>query len=181
MLYMSFVKFDFEEQRFRHYLELEEFKLREKLEVIPLETVMAQLNFEKYKSKEKIFWITVNPPPDYDVQSFIDKCCTLNPNTYKDCKYTIEQRGETIKELGKGVHLHMVCRQKKNQSKKNIINNFSSKFKLSNSCVDVKIYPESMYNDKVNYLKGIKDDPEKDKKIEMDKLFHEKYNLNIML
>lgn len=174
------LKFDFEEQRFRHNLELEEFKVRDKLEKVPLDVILSQMKFEQQLDKKKIFWITISPPPDYDLTTFINKVKSLNPETYQDLKYNIEQRGETVEELGKGFHLHMLCKQKKNQSQKNIINNLSSKFKLSNSSIDVKLYPVSYYNDKVDYLKGKKNDPDKDKKIRMDILFREKYSLNFI-
>lgn len=180
---MSF-NFDDQEWYYRHMLELQEDKEREKLEktAIPLQAIYNQLKLWSTQDKGSIYWITINPPPNIDIQGFINRVHQLRERSYlPNIKYSFEQRGEQLDEVGTGVHVHILCDKKKGVAPKNIINNLSSFLKnyiSSSSSIDVKSYPKSYYQDKVNYLSGKKQDPDKDKKIEMDKIFRERFKLN---
>lgn len=170
---------DKDESSARVELEATESILRSKLEIPPIYAIYKQLLYQSKPSKDKIFWITINPPSNIDVRKFINRVhssteCPYMPNM----RYTFEQRGETLDEMGKGLHVHILVDKKPKYSPKNIINNLSSFFKLDKPSIDVRVYPAHFRQDKIEYLSGNKDDKSKNLKLEIDKKFRAHYSLN---
>lgn len=181
--------FDFENQelKFRSKLEEIEFIQRSKIEnsSIPLDVIYRQLLMMKDDTKKKIFWITINPKPltQDETINFIQRVKSLMGKTYlPNIAFTFEQRGETLEHLGKGVHAHILCDKNPKVAPKNIINNLASYFKLfcNHNSIDVKLYPYTYREDKIRYLRGDKEDPEKLQKVEIDRQFRDKFKLDLI-
>jgi len=178
------MKFNFDLQEFmpefekRNKIIEQEFNERTKLETIPLDVLYTQLQLQSTFKKESILWITISPPQG-DPLKFINRIHTLTERSYlPNLTYSFEQRGEQLEEVGKGLHCHLICDKKHNVAPKQVINNLASYFKISHNSVDVKKYPASYKQDKIDYLLGKKFDEKKDPKIQMDKIFRKTYSLN---
>lgn len=137
-------------------------------------------------SQQYYYWITFNPKSDITLEQlmkFTDKL--LSKKWITDAIYSYEQRGETLEECGKGLHMHILIVRnnfKTTHAKREIYNTFKSYTGMSkdifvNKCF--KAIPYSWGQDKIEYLKGNKWDSEKDAKIKIDAEFRQKNNLNI--
>jgi uncharacterized protein YqgV (UPF0045/DUF77 family) len=97
----------------------------------------------------------------------------------KQYVYTIEQRGETDEEIGKGLHFHILVEQNARDLstfKTGVKNSFNKICDVSNReilCFKPKV-DEQAFKDCYRYLHGIKVDEEKQQRIEIDKKFREK-------
>lgn len=137
-----------------------------------LEQTEPTLRLEKARRLEKMFpffkgklvhertcnhtFITLAFPQSYvehiaDVQKKLDM---LNYSDLQSYAYIYEFYGENGKP---NFHVHLLARGKLN--KKNYIRNFSRKFKLPEAKVDIRLSAdEELFNTRLNYLKGIKQD-----------------------
>lgn len=129
--------------------------------------------------KRFMYFVTLNPRPDVPLEKLCSVVEKISRRKFiEKIYYTFEQRGEDIDSLGSGIHSHMLFFS---------TNSFGQvKRDLQNTCksivgnpmhVDVRLYTSEMYEDKLDYLRGVKWDPDKESKIEMDKLFRIKNNL----
>jgi len=137
-------------------------------------------------SQQYYYWITFNPKPDITLEQlrkFTDKL--LSKKWITDAIYSYEQRGETLEDCGKGIHMHILIHRnnfKTTHAKREIYNTFKSYTGISKDIFDkncFKAIPYSWGEDKVEYLKGNKWDSEKDSKIKIDAEFRQKNNLSI--
>lgn len=137
-----------------------------------LEQTNPYLRLEKARRLEKMYpffkgrlanericnhtFITLAFPQSYleqiaDVQKKLE---ALNYSDLQSYAYIFEFYGENGKP---NFHVHMLARGKLN--KKNYIRNFSRKFKLPEAKVDIRLSAdEELFNTRLNYLKGIKQD-----------------------
>lgn len=148
----------------------------------------AVIDFKKKRlraqvlEEPEIFWITVNPKPDVDIQLVLK--CILNfckRKAVKDYHFSIEQRGESEEEIGKGVHSHILVKWDRKQNKyvkqfliesvKRLVGNYS------NAILNIRRITFDIYQDKLDYLNGLKWDKEKDIKIHFDKIYRERNNI----
>lgn len=134
--------------------------------------------------KESIFWITINPKSDVKLNEFLIKLKKASTKAWIDqFYYNIEQRGETIEEAGKGLHSHFLIKAKTYKKISHARDEFYNTFKnmVGNpKHVDVKSYPLSMMQDKLDYLQGKKWDDEKQTKVAVDNYFREKNKLLLL-
>lgn len=148
------------------------------------------------RNAEFDYLIPVDKPPDiyFITINFIDdlsnidlylktikKFSTLTYIKGHNYVYSIEQRAPLGDDF-KGMHMHMVVDRKKgdNYKKSKMIDAVYRTFKKcvgSKESIHIRDYPQSYRNDKIEYMKGNKDEPDKDLLIQNDLLFREKYNL----
>lgn len=133
--------------------------------------------------KSKIFgqfyWITINPKPDIkfeDFKSKVENFC--NHKCVRKCKYTFEQRGRTIDEVGQGFHVHLIADKiptiRPAEIKRSLKSTFKHMVGNDERHIRVQLFPNSFLPDKIEYLKGNKHDPMKGDMLAMDKIFREK-------
>lgn len=137
---------------------------------------------EQVQETPEIYWITVNPKPDVDIQLVLK--CVLNfckRKAVKDYHFSIEQRGESEEEIGKGIHSHILVKWDRKQNKyvkqfliesvKRLVGNYSP------AILNIRRITSDIYQDKLDYLDGKKWDEEKDIKIKWDKIYRERNNI----
>jgi len=147
-----------------------------------------KLDTARESVKPRMFWITINPPKeaDEDPVSFLNRITDLlsRRKWIKQCYYSIEQRSSVEGERYTGVHSHLLvvseCPVKTvkrpAQAHREIYSWFLSKYpSINKPAIDLKTFPMSYYDDKLDYIKGLKDDPDKDSKIAQDVLFRSKF------
>lgn len=134
------------------------------------------------KEEPEIYWITVNPKPEAPLEIIMKSIQNFcNRKAVRDYHYSIEQRGESEQEIGKGIHAHLLLKWDKKQNKyvkqfliescKRIVGNHS------NNILNIRRITPDIYQDKLDYLNGLKWDKEKDLKIEFDKIFRQRNNI----
>lgn len=134
------------------------------------------------KEEPEIYWITVNPKPEATLEIILKSIQNFcNRKAVIDYHYTLEQRGESEHEIGMGIHAHLLLKWHKGQNKyvkqfliescKRIVGNHS------NNILNIRRITSDIYQDKLDYLHGLKWDKDKDLKIKFDKLFREKNNI----
>lgn len=128
------------------------------------------------------YFITVNPKPDTNLDVFLKLLANfVKRKPVLDYVYVIEQRGETIEEVGKGFHSHILVSWDPKMSKR--VRQFCGEtFKRvigcnSNKIININKIPKEYYKDKIDYMTGLKWDPEKDQKIKIDLIFRQKNNI----
>lgn len=136
-------------------------------------------------SQQYYYWITFNPKEDItltQLKKFADKL--LSKKWITDAIYNYEQRGKTLEECGKGMHIHMLILRNKfhtTHAKRETYNTFKKLTGIPKDIFDVKCFkaiPYSWGKDKIDYLQGKKWDEEKDCMVEMDAVFRQKNNLS---
>lgn len=129
------------------------------------------------------FFITINPKPDVKLDLFLKllaNFCKRKP--VYDFLYTIEQRGETEEDCGKGIHSHLLLTWDKSMSKK--VRQYAGETfnriigSNNNNIININKIIREYYNDKIDYMNGLKWDSEKDQKLKMDLIFRQKNNLS---
>lgn len=132
--------------------------------------------------KKKFFFITINPDTSkVDFPVFKDRVQrTLNRTCFKNVIYTFEQRGSTVKEMGKGFHCHIISDKDSKLSPSQMQHNVFNSFKdiCGNiKCIDVRVYDIDFRADKIDYLRGLKWDEGKEAAVRFNGLFRAKYKL----
>lgn len=134
------------------------------------------------KEEPEIYWITVNPMPEAKLDIILKSLQNFtNRKAVRDYHYTIEQRGESEHEIGKGMHAHLLLKWDRRQNKyvkqfliescKRIVGNYS------HNILNIRRITPDIYQDKLDYLQGKKWDKDKDLKIKFDKVFRDKNNI----
>lgn len=127
------------------------------------------------------YWITINPKEqDLIIQVLEAKIEKMvQKKNVASAMWTFEQRGESEEEMGKGVHTHILL---KNEGSRD--DNFRRQIKVmfeglcgSQLHIQIKKIPERWVDDKKEYLRGNKWDDQKDLKVEVDKIWREKFQL----
>jgi len=137
------------------------------------------------KTKVDYYFITVNPKPDTDINIFIKLLGNFTKRKpVQNFIYTIEQRGETEAECGKGFHSHILLSWDSAMSKK--VRQYAGEtFKRiigsnNNNIININRIPKEFWEDKVDYMSGKKWDIEKETKLKYDKIFRKKNNLFLL-
>lgn len=152
-------------------------------------TLVKQQFFMSFKTEtpHKCHWITINfddkkcenvisDLPTIFKRRIISKRCFSGLDYY----FTVEQRSEIINEY-KGYHIHLLV-SKLPKAKGHIIREFYTALKDyvgTPQHIDYKLYKgKQFWNDKLDYLKGDKDDAAKDLKTLNDGHFRRRYNID---
>lgn len=141
-----------------------------------------QYLLSQIKEEPEIYWITVNPKPEAQLEIIMKSIQNFcNRKAVRDYHYTVEQRGESELEIGKGIHAHMLLKWDRKHNKyvkqfliescKRIVGNHN------NNILNIRRITPDIYQDKLDYLNGLKWDKDKDLKIKFDKIFREKNNI----
>lgn len=135
----------------------------------------------------KCHWITINFDDKKVISILPDlanifKRKILSKRCFNNLKYyfTLEQRGEKIGDYY-GYHIHLLSQQIK-KPKSHIIREFHNSLKQyvgSAQHIDCKLYKgPNFWQDKLDYLHGVKDDSDKQLKTLNDNSFRIKYNFD---
>lgn len=145
-------------------------------------------DIKKRKDTKYLAFITINPKPETKLstlQKAINKFL-MKEWIEGEVYYTFEQRGTNPDEAGKGLHCHILLERngkKPSHLLRETFNTFKNlygkrpKDKIIEN--DYKFYGFAYKEDKINYMKGIKWDEDKQDKINIDKIFREKNNLKL--
>lgn len=103
------------------------------------------------------------------------------------CEYVYEQKGESDEDMGKGAHVHILCKQSKqgdrNKTKCSMIKEVwdtCSRLGVDvlENCINVKLIPKKDLGQVQMYLKGEKKDDKKSLACEYDVRWRAKHGLN---
>lgn len=147
----------------------------------PYTCLMKQHDYLKtlQSNRDKIYWITLCPREGIDPEHFIFRINHfLQRQFVKESHWVLEQRGETLKTMGTGMHAHILFDKTVGLSPKQLRTCIESTFKgyFGNyKHVTIQVFPKSMRQDKVDYCNGKKWDSDKDAKLFFDKKFREKH------
>lgn len=132
-----------------------------------------------YKPFKHMFFATINFKPDIGIDTVLSAAYKVSSRSFvKKYAYSIEQRGESEETMGNGIHIHFLFTTDTNRS--HVVKYLYSSLKeyVGNPRhVDVREYPLSYWDDKISYIKGDKWDDEKTLKVETDRLFRKKNNI----
>lgn len=128
------------------------------------------------------YFITVNPKPDVKLDLFLKLLGNfVKRKPVVDYSYVIEQRGETEADAGVGFHAHLLVSWNRNMTKK--VRQYAGEtFKRvigsnNNNIININKIPKEFWNDKLDYMNGLKWDEEKESKLKIDKIFREQNNI----
>lgn len=119
-------------------------------------------------TNKKIYWVTITPPHDIDINAFIERIHDIIKMTcFQSACYTFEQTG-TEDNLGYHPHVHIVADKIVGVSPQQLHNRIYRSLKqfLGTNAIRVQTFPYEYRQDKIEYLKGNKWDDEKDPAIE---------------
>jgi len=148
------------------------------------ESPIYQTHYERCLTKTapkfQLTWVTINPKEGTSPATVLKLCDNIVKKTWiKKAWYTLEQRGKTSTEMGKGIHIHMLLTEHskpKSHIHREILN--TVKNYVGNSMhVKVQDYPHTFLEDKLDYIFGKKWDEEKNLSIEVDKIWRAENNL----
>jgi sRNA-binding carbon storage regulator CsrA len=129
------------------------------------------------KTKKKLVWIRITKPDEVPITKWLKEISLIKNNVhFPECQYALEASQFSDNQY-KNIHCHILSKKQVgfNEKKyKDYINKYISVF---NQYVFYQDFPETMYDDKVEYLKGNKWDPEKDLSTEITKQFRLKNNI----
>lgn len=105
----------------------------------------------------------------------------INKKYMSKCDIYHEQRGDSLDTMGIGYHIHCIVHALSTKSKQHLIRETASTFKKfidGDNYVNVKTIKTTQDLENIqNYVSGYKIDKEKLKKVEIDKIFKQKYNV----
>lgn len=122
------------------------------------------------------YWVTINPKPDITLDKFITYIeKVVNRRMINKCVYSFEQRGETEQTAGNGLHCHLLCETKvsynNNIFAQRIRQLFVEHVGNINTHVHIIKIPSDWKDDKIEYIRGLKWDPDKEQKINIDRIW----------
>lgn len=126
------------------------------------------------------YFVTINWAPQHEVTSLQTVLAKLLSKKWiREHYFSHEQRGETVDDMGKGYHVHLLLlnvdkslfevRREFFSTVKNYVGNAKH--------LDIQTVPYEWINDKKDYLRGVKKDSSKDLKLTIDDPFRHKYGL----
>lgn len=126
----------------------------------------------------ELYFITVNPKPDITLDMLMKHVHNFcSRRSVRDYFYSIEQRGETEETMGNGIHSHILVEWNKKDNKyiKQFLFESCKRIVGSNmpQILNIRRITKNVFQDKLDYLNGIKWDTEKDLKIKYDIKFRE--------
>jgi len=146
-----------------------------------------------YETTIKSQFITINPAPGVDLMAIrnclnsISTSVMDNLHWVLEFRYSFEQRGKTIGEMGTGIHVHILAKIDYSHNlceltkfiRRNILKyRLISKDNITNPSIYniVKIHKMVDYQKRIDYLEGKKQD-KKIPSVKIDKIFRQKNNL----
>lgn len=131
----------------------------------------------------ELYFITVNPKPDITLDALLKHVHNFcSRKSVRDFYYSIEQRGETEETMGTGIHSHILLKWNKKENKyiKQFLFESCKRIVGSNipQILNIRRITQNVYQDKLDYLNGIKWDSEKDLKIKYDIKYREKNKIS---
>lgn len=166
----------------KYYLKLHSLgKWERTLDIYKLESELT----DEAKKDTKTVWITINPTADIKLDDFtklVEKYVKRKWVT-SAYAYTFEQRGETPDKMGTGIHCHLVIEDRGSKAPSEIQRETKKHFikvcDVTNyHCLNVQFISHAHFNDKIDYLRGIKWDAEKTPKLVIDKQWRAQNGLN---
>lgn len=111
-----------------------------------------------------LFWITVNVKPDVTYSQLSDKVAKmLTKNWITNAAYAYEFRGET-KGGNNGLHVHIALQRgdkRPSEAIREIRNTYKTLVGDPAKHIDIREYDMILWDDKIRYLNGEKDDENK--------------------
>jgi len=149
-------------------------------ECMPLMKVINQEKAKADESKSDFCFITVNPAPGVPLSDFrkaVEK--SVKKTFIKKSLYVLEQRGETMEELGKGFHTHILIDKgdfRPSHLRREFARTFSKVCDTSNPhCFNVNYCKIEDLPKRQKYMLGVKSDPKKHQKQRIDRPFRRKF------
>ena len=124
------------------------------------------------------FWVTVCPPDSVPLSSLM-KCVDklLKKKWLTEAYYAYEQRGSNMKDMGKGTHVHLLIKRPPSKKPSHAEREIRSTFSSITQIVDHKNMIKKFWDDKFNYITGIKTGEGKSEKQVIDVPFRIANNL----
>lgn len=141
------------------------------------ELISEQSETKKSASGDKtqLVWMTISKKTDRDDEQFIKEVQSLaNYKPYNNRLAYCFEATDIRNDKFHNVHAHLLFVKQKGYNKQKYLN-YTTK-KVDNFNINFKTYPLSYYNDKLDYINGIKID-EQGEKPEVTHSFRTKYNL----
>lgn len=138
---------------------------------------------EELKENCKYIFLTINPNPHITLLDFLGKINKMMTKKWiTNYLYVFEQRGETLEELGKGFHFHLILEKPKtkkySEMLRELANSANAVTDSSNyNFFNIKNISEEEKERKIKYLTGRKADDSKHLKQDMDIIFRKNNNL----
>lgn len=167
---------------YERQVQSELYNLEQACKLVPrIEAILDKYNIRK--TKEKItgnwFWITLRPSDEHRNRfkdfRYICERDYIPRKMFLNGSYCWEQKGETIDDIGKGYHLHMLINCRTGLMKPQVIKDTKSTFKkffngdVPDAFVQVDyVRTEADYNRMDMYMDGAKTDDWKDPACAMD-------------
>ena len=141
---------------------------------------------KEFKEKRQVIlgyrwtWLTINPPQTVNITQFIQRVKRyVRRSMFKEYAWAIEQRGTTLADMGKGLHVHALLLNNPDYTKSDIRRNTQSSFRrflnVKNfNLLCCKFVGDVYANDKYNYLSH-KTDEGKAEKQKIDRIFRKRY------
>ncbi len=133
-------------------------------------------NRDKRKGNTAHVFITISFPDTKGIlgkHGKIGKKKWVSQNEYH---YSIEQRGDTVETMGKGMHIHILIKDLRKR-RSHIIRELASTFNIKKNFIDVRQSNKAgLYEIRKNYIMGVKTQ-DKMKKVAIDRIFRQKNNL----
>lgn len=132
----------------------------------------------KASTKQQICWITISKLNSSTTEDFIKSIHKLKDLrlTKEQPKYCFESTAYDGEEY-KNIHCHYLCLKQVGINKLNYVRRLEKTLKDTAYNVNVMTYPQDYYQDKIDYMTGLKDADQHDKP-EITADFRKKYNLN---
>lgn len=141
------------------------------------------INKRVHKKPYTHLFITVNPPPSYNLKDFLNTIQkTIKKNWIEGYLYVIEQRGEKEEEIGKGFHTHILIKlidhKRKSQIDREIKNTWKNILDVDNyHILNIKYIDDDEQKRKQKYMLTQKSEEIKHLKQKYDIIFRQKENL----
>jgi len=145
--------------------------------------LMKEINEKKNKddeSKSDFVFITVSPYEDVPLSDFRKAVDKSTKKTFiKKSLHVIEQRGETMEELGKGHHMHMLVDKgdfRPSHLRREFARTFSKICDTSNPhAFNISYCKPEDVKKRQKYMLGVKSDVKKHQKQKIDRPFRRKF------
>jgi len=151
-------------------------------EILPLFREIKK-DINDVKDNSNFIFLNVNPASNHSLLSFqqlIEK--SLKKKWIKSYCYVLEQRGESIAELGKGFHTHMIIEKDETKQYTQCLKEMARTFSKVCDTTNYHLFngskiKESDINKRRNYILGRKADESKHLKQDMDIIWRKEYFL----
>jgi len=138
---------------------------------------------EEIKENYKYIFLTINPNPQITLLDFINKINKMMSKKWiTNYLYVYEQRGESLGEIGKGFHFHLILEKPKTKKYSEMLRELSNSANAvcdssSYNFFNIKSISEEEKERKIVYITGRKADETKHLKQDMDIIWRQQNNL----